>query len=186
MSTNQASARSRPSYSAAGAGFNDETRNAVSGAFDALSEWRQELAQLAERNSGAVFDKMAAAAKAMGWPSEFVEVTRSNMEKASKLQLQIIDQVMGIWEQQLKAPGAGFSIPSAMMEKFQPFPGMQFGAPLPGMPDMGAMGMNPLQFWMQAADMWQKSWASALSSWMEMQGGAGPKGNGGSRSAGSR
>ena len=29
------------------------------------------------------------------------------------------------------------------------------------------MAMNPFQFWMQAADMWQKSWASAIESYQE-------------------
>jgi hypothetical protein len=43
------------------------------------------------------------------------------------------------------------------------------------MPDMKSFGdfstmpTAPLQFWMQAAEMWQKSWQQALSSWMEAQ-----------------
>jgi hypothetical protein len=52
------------------------------------------------------------------------------------------------------------------------------------MPDFGPMAMNPMQFWMQTADMWQKSWAAAMSSWTELQDGR--SGNGGSRSRSAR
>jgi hypothetical protein len=37
------------------------------------------------------------------------------------------------------------------------------------MPDFAGMPAAPLQFWMQAAEMWQKNWQQALSSWMEAQ-----------------
>ena len=204
MTTNQTRARSRPAVSAVGTGFNEEARQAVNGAFEALSDWREELSDSAERHGGAVFGQMAEAAKAMGWPGEFVEAARVQMESASKLQLQIIDQVMDVWEQQLKTPGAAFQVPSAMMENIQQFsqpqgfgqfPGMpDFGAlgmnplqiwmqvagmgKMPGLPDMGSMTTNPMQFWMQTAEMWQKNWASAFSSWTEMQRGLASKGNG--------
>ena len=49
---------------------------------------------------------------------------------------------------------------------------------MPGLPDMGSMTTNPMQFWMQTAEMWQKNWASAFSSWTEMQRGLASKGNG--------
>ena len=31
---------------------------------------------------------------------------------------------------------------------------------------------NPFQFWMQAAEMWQKSWEQGMKAWMDMQPGA--------------
>src|SRR5262245_50769874 len=164
MTASQTSARARPAGSG-GLGINEEAREAVVGAFDALSEWRGELAESAERNGSAVFDKMAAAAKAMGWPAEFVDAARNQVETASKLQLQILDQVMDVWEQQVKSPGSPIPMPTAMLEKFQSLPGIPVGGKLPGMPDFGPMTMNPMQFWMQTADMWQKSWAAAMSSW---------------------
>lgn len=174
MSASQASARARPAGTGPAPGFSEEAREAVSGAIDALCEWRGELADSAERHSGEVFDKMAAAAKALGWPGEFVDQARTQIEHASKLQLQIIDQVMDAWEQQMKHPGAAMAMPSAMLEKMQAsFPG--FNAQFPGMPE-GAAAMNPFQFWMQAADMWQKSWASAMNSWNESQGRASSNG----------
>ena len=183
MSANQATARSRPSFESASAGTSDETRNAVNKAFDALSDWRQELVESAERNGNKVFDNMAAAAKAMGWPSEIVEATRNHMQNASKMQLQVIDQVMDLWEQQVKSPSS-FNF-SAAMERFPLFPGSRVEGQLP-LPDMRAFAnMNPVQFWMQAADMWQKNWTTAMSSWMGQAGG-GPRGNGGSRAPGPR
>ena len=53
--------------------------------------------------------------------------------------------------------GSGFALQTAMLEKFQALPGIPVGAKLPGMPDFGPMAMNPMQFWMQTADMWQKN-----------------------------
>jgi hypothetical protein len=49
------------------------------------------------------------------------------------------------------------------------------------MPDFGPMAMNPMQFWMQTADMWQKSWAAAMSSWADAQDGRRDGGNSGAR-----
>ncbi|MEQ1578235.1 MAG: hypothetical protein ABL894_11340 [Hyphomicrobium sp.] len=165
------------------AGIPEEAQKALTGAFDALSGWRDEIASAAERNSSAVFDKMGTAAKAMGWPSELVDMTRQQMQQGSKLQLQMMDQVMDIWEQQIKAPGSpmpGMPGMGAMpgmpgMPKFEnPFAnmpgmaGMMGPGGIPGMPDFSGMA-NPMQFWMQAAEMWQKNWATAMQSAMEMQ-----------------
>lgn len=165
----------------------DEARKATSAAFDAMSNWRHEMTATTERNSDAVFEKMSAAAKSMGWPTEFMDMTRNQMQTASKMQMQMVDQVMDVWQKQVTNPGTGFqmgSIPQMPafpgMPSFPGFPGMPSfsgsksssnGAPMfPGMGDMSSMpAMVPLQFWMQAAEMWQKSWQQALTSWMEAQ-----------------
>lgn len=194
MSNTYASSRNRPAFSAFGAGMGDDARRAMNAAFDAMANWRNEIASITDRNSDAVYDKMAAAAKSVGWPAEFVDMTRQNMQNASKMQMQIMDQVMDAWEQQMKNPGAAFANPATMMEQMKSFPGFGNGVhipsmgnfpsfpgfpSIPGMPDMGNMPMVPLQFWMQAAEMWQKSWQQALSTWMEAQ--ANMMGKGGSR-----
>jgi hypothetical protein len=154
------------------AGVNEEVQSALTSAFEAMCDWRQDAANQAERHGNKVFDKMGAAAKAMGWPSELVDMTRQQMQQASKMQIQVLDQVMDAWEQQVKNPGTGLHmIPGGNGSPFQ-FP--NFGN-MPGMPDMknmpdfGTLPTAPLQFWMQAAEMWQKSWQQALSSWMEAQ-----------------
>lgn len=155
----------------------EDTRNAVVQAFEAMSNWRTELAEMGEKNSNAVFDKMSDAAKALGWPTDFVELCRKQMQTASKLQLQSVDQVMDLWEKQVKALGSGQmpSFPSfAGMPNFggaggfPQFPGAGPGS-FPGMPDFGAGAANPMQFWMQAAEMWQKGWQQAMSTWMDAQ-----------------
>ena len=170
------------------AALGDDQRKAMSAAFDAMSNWRHEMNTMSEKNSTAVFDKMSAAAKAVGWPAEFVDMTRQQMQSVTKMQSQAVDQVMGMWEKQATQTPGKFEMPAfpgmpafGQMPSFPgmpTFPGMPSfggtsnGAPFPGMPDMGAMGsmpMVPLQFWMQAAEMWQKSWQQALTSCMEAQ-----------------
>ena len=83
----------------------EDSRKAVIQAFDAMSNWRSELAEISEKNSDAVFDKMSEAAKALGWPTDFVELSRKQMQNASRMQLQAVDQVMGVWEKQAKSLG---------------------------------------------------------------------------------
>ena len=150
-----------------------ETRKSINAAFDAMSEWRDEMTASTERYSTRVFDKMGSAAKAMGWPEEIVATTKDQMLQASRLQSQMIDQVMDAWQAQLKNPN-----PLAMQENILSqmtrggmFPGMMPGmgfdmSKLPGMAGMGGMAASPVQFWMQTAEMWQKSWAQAMQLWM--------------------
>lgn len=153
----------------------EDAKKAVTQAFEAMSNWRAELAELGEKNSNAVFDKMAEAAKSLGWPTDFVELSRKQMQSASKLQLQAVDQVMEVWEKQVKALGAPGQFPS--FPNFPGVPGFGAGGPqfpaaggaFPGMPDFAAGAANPIQFWMQAAEMWQKGWQQAMASWVETQ-----------------
>mgnify|MGYP000983964028 CR=1 FL=1 len=181
MATNPGSSRGKPAFSATG--MSEDARKAMNAAFDALSEWRNEMAGVAERNSSTVFDKMGAAAKAVGWPADFVDMTRQQMQQASKVQLQLMDQIMDVWESQMKQPGSPFKVPDAFKGLglgFQNpfaagmtggFPGFGGSTGFPMFPGFDAANMpaNPMQFWMQAAEMWQKNWQQAFSHWMEMQ-----------------
>ncbi len=161
------------------AAMGDEQRKAMTAAFDAMSSWRQDVTTMSEKNSMAVYQKMSEAAKAAGWPAEFVDMTQKQMQSVTKMQSQALEQVMGAWEKQATAePGAKFEMPTfpgmPAFGSMPTFPGMpSFGSgSIPGMPDMSAMGsmpIMPLQFWMQAAEMWQKSWQQALTSMMEAQ-----------------
>ncbi|MEQ1671386.1 MAG: hypothetical protein ABL893_11050 [Hyphomicrobium sp.] len=181
---------SNPFNPAAFSALGDEQRKAMAAAFDAMSNWRQELNSMQEKNSAAVFDKMSSAAKSLGWPAEMVDMTRQQMQSFSKMQSQAIEQVMDTWEKQATQPGAKFEMPKfpgmpnfpgmPAMPNFPgmpSFPGMGGGATFPGMPDMssimGSAGSNPMmmpmQIWMQAADMWQKSFQQAMSSWADTQ-----------------
>lgn len=156
----------------------DEQRKAMTAAFDAMSNWRQELNAMQEKNSAAVFDKMSSAAKSLGWPTEFVELTRQQIQNVSKMQSQAIEQVMDVWEKQAtNAANAGSKIEMPKFPGFgnmPSFPGMpSFGGSsgnsmFPGMPDMSTP-MMPMQLWMQAAEMWQKSFQQAIESWTDAQ-----------------
>lgn len=127
-------------------------REAVNAFFDALSAWRNEVAASTERYSETVLDKMVVAATALGWPKELVEASRMHLVQASKMQVQMIDQLMDAWEAQVKSP-----MPSQFIAQLRPFSGMGLGP--------SAEAIAPVQFWMEAAEMWQRNWASAYSMW---------------------
>jgi hypothetical protein len=61
-------------------GLSDEARKAVKAAFDAMSDWRMEIVNDNEKNLERVIDKMAAAARALGWPEEIADTTRAQMQ----------------------------------------------------------------------------------------------------------
>lgn len=167
--------------SAAFSALGDEQRKAMVAAFDAMSKWRSEINSMQEKNSAAVFDKMSSAAKSLGWPTEMVDMTRQQIQSVTKMQSQAIEQVMDTWEKQATQPGAKFEMPK--FPGMPTFPGMPSfggagGGMFPGMPDMSAMMGNmgnanpmmmPMQIWMQAAEMWQKSFQQAMGSWADAQ-----------------
>lgn len=109
--------------------------------------------------------------------------TREQMLGVARMQAQMIDQMMDAWEAQVKSPNAAGAFPNEMMSKLQQMPGFQgfpgfpgMGAGMPGFPGMpqmpgmeafsGAMG-NPMQFWMQMGEQWQKNWAQAMQMWAQ-------------------
>jgi hypothetical protein len=124
-----------------------ETRESIEAVFDALSAWRDEVGASTERYSETVLNKMAAAARALGWPKELVETSHKHLVQASKMQMHVIDQLMDAWQKQLASPTSD-----------------QFIAQLRSLPSAG-FGATPMDFWMQAAEMWQRNWESALSMW---------------------
>ena len=140
-------------------GLQDEARKAVKIAFDAMSTWRTQIVNN-EKNIEAVIDKVAAGAKALGWPEEIVDATRAQMETMNEMQLQLMDQVMDAWEQQIKSPNAS----SAMLSKLKslsPF------SPMTSWPGPGNSQMSPFGLYMQVAQQWQKVWSDAMAPWMK-------------------
>jgi hypothetical protein len=98
-------------------GLSDEAREAVNTAFDAMSDWRTETAENNERHLTKVIDKMAAAARALGWPEEIVDATRVQMQNIAKMQTQMMDRTMDTWEEQIKAPNPMTGGVSAMLSR---------------------------------------------------------------------
>lgn len=66
------------------AGLSDEARKAVTAAFDAMSTWRSETASNSEKNSERVIEKMAAAARVLGWPMPRAHKCRASPKCRSK------------------------------------------------------------------------------------------------------
>jgi cob(I)alamin adenosyltransferase len=93
-------------------GLSNEARDAVNAAFDAMSTWCTETVNTSEKNLEQVIEKMAAAARALGWPEQIVDATRSEMRRVTKTQIQMMDQLVDAWEEQIKSPN-----PSAMLSK---------------------------------------------------------------------
>src|SRR6516164_8585089 len=82
--------------------LSDEARKAVNAAFDAMSTWRTETVD----NFEIVIDKMAAAARALGWPQQIVDATHAQMPAFNPfgMYMQIAQQwqktwsdAMGVW-----------------------------------------------------------------------------------------
>ena len=79
-----------------------------------------------------------------------------HLMQASKMQMHMIDQLMDAWHEQLKSP-----MPSQFIAQLRPFPGVGLGAASETL----NLAIAPVQFWMEAAEVWQRNWASALSMW---------------------
>jgi hypothetical protein len=146
-------------------GIPEEARKAVNAVFDAMATWRTEIANSSGKNSEQVIQKMGEAARALGGPEQIVEVSRTQLQSLTKMQLQIIDQMMDAWEQQMKSPNP-IAAPSALLSKLNSFGST---SPAGSWPDANSLkaaaSMNPMQFWMQSAEQFQKAWAQALDFW---------------------
>ncbi|MBV8745258.1 MAG: hypothetical protein JO134_09485 [Xanthobacteraceae bacterium] len=135
-------------------GLSNEARDAVNAAFDAMSSWRTETVNNSEKNLEQVIEKMASAARALGWPEQIVDATRAQLQTVTKTQIQMIDQMMDAWEEQIKSPN-----PSAMLSKLKSLPGFGPAGSWPNVADMSAM--NPMQF----VEQWQKVWSDTMTFW---------------------
>jgi hypothetical protein len=146
-------------------GLPDEAQKAVTAAFDAMSAWRIETAKNSEKNSELVIEKIAAAAQALGWPQQIVDTIRAQMQSITKMQIQTMDHMMDAWEEQIKSPNQVTGSPSAILSKLKSLPG---AGPAGIWPNANALvGTNPMQFWVQWAEQWQKAWADAMAFWAQ-------------------
>jgi hypothetical protein len=135
-----------------------ESRQAVTHAFEALEQWRDEIFSANERCLTKVLDQMAAAHRAMGWPDHVTAAAKEHLLKASKIQTHMIDQVMDAWEQQLKSQRGA---PEAL--RLPAVSGSPFIDPASEMMRLGEMTLAPFKLWMEVAEAWQRTWAAAMS-----------------------
>jgi hypothetical protein len=139
-------------------GLSDDARQAVDAAFDAMSTWRREAVKGVEQ----VTEKMSAAARALGWPEQIVDTTRTQIENITKMQNQTMDRILDAWEEQIKSPNS-----SAMLSKLNSLPsfgpaGSWINANASGTP---MASLNPMQFYVQFAEQWQKACTDAMAFW---------------------
>jgi hypothetical protein len=143
-------------------GLSDEARKAVKAAFDAMSDWRMEIVNDNEKNLERVIDKMAAAARALGWPEEIADTTRAQMQTINKMQLKMMDDMMDAWEGQLRSPNT----PSSILSKLKFSPPL---SPAGSWPFAATSQMaDPFGVYMQIAQQWQKAWADGMAFWMKV------------------
>jgi hypothetical protein len=106
-------------------GLSTEARKAVNAALDAMSTWRIETVNASERGIEQVIEKMAAAARALGWPEQIVDATRAQLQSITKMQIQLMDQMMDAWEEPIKSRNPMTSSPTAsMLSRLKSLPGV--------------------------------------------------------------
>jgi hypothetical protein len=138
-------------------GLSDEARKAVNAAFDAMSTWRTETVDSFEE----VIDKMAAAARKLGWPQQIVDATRVQMENVIKIQIQMMDRMMDAWEEQIKSPSSS----STILSKLESISGFGPAGRWPNAAVTQMAVFNPFGAYMQIAQQWQKACADAMDFW---------------------
>ena len=136
--------------------LSDDARKVVKAAFEAMSTWREQIVN--QKNSEQVIEKMAEAARKLGWPEQIVDATRTQMEAITKMQIQTMDQMMDTWEAQIKSPNSS----STMLSKLTSLPNFGPVGPNSGNPQMA---LNGFELYMQVAQQWQKAWADVMASW---------------------
>lgn len=143
--------------------LNTDARQALIGAFSALAHWRDEIFSVNERCLTKALDEMGTAQRALGWPDHVIVSVKDHLLKASKIQTHMIDQVMDAWEQRLKSPYAPAGVPETFKLQMPSIGGVPFADPLSGMTHLTEMTLAPFRLWMQAAELWQRSWTAAMS-----------------------
>jgi hypothetical protein len=144
-------------------GLSYKARSAVNAAFEAMSTWRSELAENSERNIKRIIEKMAAAAAELGWPEQVIDAARTQLQSVTEAQIKAMDHTMGVWEELLKRQNSS-ALPMTPQNLKSSH---NFGWPAvwPGSDAFQMGAANPVQFWMQVAGQWQKSWTDMLAVW---------------------
>jgi hypothetical protein len=142
-------------------GLSDEARQAANEAFDAMSAWRTEAVNCSEKHLEQVIEKMAKAARALGWPEQIVDATRGQLQTVTKMQIQAMDHMLDAWEEQIKSPNPS----SAMLSKLKSLPSFGAAGDWPNASPAQLAAMGPLQLYMHFAEQWQKTWTDAMALW---------------------
>jgi hypothetical protein len=142
-------------------GLSSKAREAVTSVFEAMTAWQSETAEVGEKNSKQVFDKMATAAAALGWPEQIVDAARAQMQGIGDIQAKTMEHIRGAWEEQLKNPTA--ASPDAMLSKLKSMPGFGSASSLPNAEALRAAATAPLALWMEFGKQWQTFWLESMN-----------------------
>ena len=123
----------------------------MNAAFDAMTAWRTEIRDGGEE----AIEKMAEAARALGWPKQIVDATTAELQSVTKMQVQAMDRIVDAWQEQIESPN-----PSAALSKLKSLAGFGFAG---GWPLTNAS--NPFEIYFQVAQQWQKAWADGMAFW---------------------
>ena len=141
-------------------GLSSKAREAVTSVFEAMTAWQSETAKIGEKNSKQVFDKMATAAAALGWPEQIVDAARAQMHGIGEIQAKTMEHIRGAWEEQLKNPTV--PSPEAMLSKFPTMPNLGSAGGLPDAEGLRAAAAAPMALWMEFGKQWQQLWFETL------------------------
>ena len=139
--------------------LSSEGRQAVAQAFDALEHWRNEIGAANERCLTKVFDQVANAHRALGWPEHATNAAKEQFLKASSMQSQMIEQAMDLWQQQLKAQNWRSGGAGSLLQAPTP---SQFTQPTSELMRFSGMPLTPFNLWIEAAQAWQHAWLSTM------------------------
>ena len=144
--------------------LSDEKHKAVvNAALEALSSWGTDIVSNSDKNIARVINKIAAAVEALGWPEQIVDATRAQMQSISRMQIQMLDQIVNAWEEQIKSPTSS----SAILSKLRFSPGSDPATNWLNPDTLQMEAANPLGFYMQFAEQCQKAWANATGFWIK-------------------
>ena len=77
-------------------GLSNKAREAVTSVFEAMTAWQSETAEVGEKNSKQVFDRMATAAAALGWPEQIVDAARAQMQGVGDIQAKTMEHIRSL------------------------------------------------------------------------------------------
>ena len=141
-------------------GLSNKAREAVTSVFEAMTAWQSETVKVGEKNSKQVFDRMATAAAALGWPEQIVDAARAQIQGVGDMQAKTMEHIRHAWEEQLKNPTA--PSPEAMLSKFHTMPNLGSAGGLPDAEALRAAAAAPMALWMEFGKQWQQLWFETL------------------------
>ena len=147
--------------------LSDDARQAVLRTLESLRQWSDEVGAANDRCLAKTLGEVASVQRAMGWPEHISTAAREGISKASKLQTEAMEQLADAWEQLLKSGRVPSMLPQGFDRTILEASKGQWTSAITNATPFAEMSLAPFKAWMQAMEMWQRQWVSAMSSWDE-------------------